>query len=178
MKTSSFNSLKFVKTTTNFLSLFIIFGFISISIQAQTQPAQDHSAETEKQNLNLKFSKRPSLLQSLNLTVDQTQQIRSINMETHEAARQAYQRLRTARRALDAAIYADSVDQALIDERLRELNTAQTEASKLKVTIELRIRQVLTPEQLVRFRELRQNAEQKFRERRESMPASRKTTKF
>jgi Spy/CpxP family protein refolding chaperone len=152
----------------------ILFFVSSAAVRAQTQNAPDNDQESDLAVQNRRSPKRASLLDSLNLSVDQMQQIRSINMETRHGRRQAFQRQRAARRALDAAIYADATDQALINQRLSEFNQAQVEASKMRVAVELRVRQVLTLDQLARFREVRQNAEQVFRERKQKMPRRRK----
>lgn len=177
MKNSFFYSFKFVQTSIGFLFILTITSFFSIAAQAQSVPSSS-AEKSESHAQNEHFRKHPFLLQSLNLTVNQMQQIRNINLETREDARQAFQQQRMARRALDAAIYADVPDQTSIDQRLREFNEAQAKASKLRVAIELRIRQVLTTEQLVRFRELRQTAEQKSRERKQSMLSRRKLQRF
>lgn len=102
-----------------------------------------------------KLQKRPGLLELLNLSAEQVQQIRRISRETRDAARAANQRVRQSRRALDAAIYADAPDNAEVEQRARELADAQFEAIKTRAAVELRIRQILTPEQLTQFRSLR-----------------------
>lgn len=102
--------------------------------------------------------KKPNLLQQLNLAPEQVQQLRRINQETREQIRAANQRQREARRALDAAIYAENPSREEVERLTRELSQAQAEMLKLRTGVEFRIRQILTPEQLARFRELRQNA--------------------
>jgi len=53
------------------------------------------------------------------------------------------------------SIYGDTVDDSVVKERLREFQAAQAELARIKFTNELAVRKVLTPEQLVKFRELR-----------------------
>ena len=102
------------------------------------------------------LAKRPGLLQLLNLSREQIQQIRQINLETRETVRAANQRQRQARRRLDVAIYHDAPSQTEVEQRTREFAEAQSEATKLRANVEFRVRQILTADQLVRFRQLRQ----------------------
>jgi len=98
---------------------------------------------------------RPNLLQLLGLTPEQAQQLRRINQERKPQMDAAMQNLREANRALDEAIYADSVDDAAFEARLKGVNLAQAQVAKLRFTNELAVRRILTPEQLGRFRDLR-----------------------
>ncbi|MDQ4120011.1 MAG: Spy/CpxP family protein refolding chaperone [Acidobacteriota bacterium] len=98
------------------------------------------------------------LIRLLNLSPEQIEQIRAINQETREQIRQAVQKQREARRALDLAIYADNPNAAEVEQRTRAFGEVQAEVSRLRARTEFRIRQVLTPEQLARFRELRRRS--------------------
>lgn len=128
------------------------------SLRGQT-PAPQFEQDNDQAPL-----RRPNLWRQLNLNSDQVQQIRLINQEMREDVRAAMIRYRQARRALDAAIYADALDQSEVEQRVRELTEAQTVALKIRTGIEFRIRQVLTPEQLTRFRALRQQFERELRQ--------------
>jgi len=98
---------------------------------------------------------RPNPLRMLGLTQDQTQQIRRMNQARKPEMDRAALRLRLANRALDEAIYADTVDEALFQTCLKELQSAQADMARLRFTGELGIRKILTPEQLARFRDIR-----------------------
>lgn len=98
---------------------------------------------------------RPNLLRILGLSPEQAQQLRRLNQERKPLMDAAARRLREANRALDEAIYADSVDETLFQARLKDLQLAQAEMAKLRFLGELNVRKILTPEQLARFRELR-----------------------
>lgn len=98
------------------------------------------------------------LLLELNLTTEQRSQLREIRVQSDEQARALSRRLNAARRALDDTIYADAVDEAVIEQRVREVSEAQAALVRLRAQTELRVRRVLTPEQLQSFRELRQRA--------------------
>jgi Spy/CpxP family protein refolding chaperone len=102
-----------------------------------------------------------NLMQRLNLSREQRQQLREIRRQSEAEMRAHTRRVRLARRALDEAIYADSVDEALIAQRSRELSAAQSALISLRAATELKVRRVLTDEQLGLFRNLRQQAQQR-----------------
>lgn len=152
-----------------FALLFLTLGFFA----AQGQPP----ANAQKQQFD-EPPQRPQLLRELGLKPDQIRQIRMINGENREKMRDANFRLRESRKNLDAAVYANNADPALVEARLREFQNAQAEVIKIKTMTEFAIRQILTPEQLVKFRELRERFEQ-FRQdhrglRRDGVPSSQK----
>ena len=67
---------------------------------------------------------------------------------------------------------ADTVSDEEVQARLKEVQAAQAELVRLRFENELAVRKVLTPEQLVRFRELRQRFEQmreNFQDKRRDM---------
>lgn len=141
----------------------ILSGVVASTAQAQLPAANGATPQMPPQNNNQPPAKPVNLLQLLNLTADQLQQIRFVNQETRESVRAANTRLREARRALDAAIYADSPNQAEVEQFASQLGQAQTEAIKIRAAVEFRIRQILTNEQLIRFRDLRRQFEQKLK---------------
>lgn len=100
--------------------------------------------------------KRPNLFAALGLTPEQVDQIKQINLERRPQLQQAAQRLREANRALDAAVYSDVLDENAVRLRLRDFQGAQAQMAGLRFATELAVRKVLTPEQLVKFRTLRQ----------------------
>ena len=94
------------------------------------------------------------LLRVLNLTPEQRAQIKAIRRETEPQGRLLGARLRQARRALDEAIYSDNPDERVVEERVREVSAAQAAVMRLRTFTELKIRRVLSPEQLDAFRQL------------------------
>lgn len=92
----------------------------------------------------------------LNLTPEQIQRIRAINAELKDQRQTAIQRLRQAQRALTEAIESATPNEALIDQRSQEVADAQAATIRLRSLTEARILQVLTPEQRIRLREMRQ----------------------
>jgi Spy/CpxP family protein refolding chaperone len=143
---------KFMKTVLSniFLPMFV---FLAFSVFAAAQ--QPFNPNGKNPPPGAKQAGRPSLLRELNLKPEQVRQIRLINQETREQMREAADRQRAARRALDAAIYKDNPNEAEVEQRTRELTEAQAALTNLRAKTEFRIRQVLNAEQLARFLELR-----------------------
>lgn len=102
---------------------------------------------------------RPNILAQLGLAREQIQQIRRLNMERKPLMQAAQLRFRDASRLLDEAIYADIADDGLIEVRLSEVQAAQAEVQRIRYTSELSIRKILKPDQITRFREMRQRFE-------------------
>jgi Spy/CpxP family protein refolding chaperone len=120
-----------------------------------------------------------ALLSQLNLTPAQVAQMREIREQSVPQAQALTRRLNQARRALDESIYSDALDEALVEQRAREVAEAQAAVVRLRAQTELRVRRVLTPEQLQTFRDLRFRARQQKRiERRleRGLPAPRPNT--
>lgn len=117
--------------------------------------------------------KGAGLLASLNLSPEQREQIREIRRQTERDARPLLQRLRRARRALDEAIYSEATDENALDARVREFTSAQADVTRLRAFTEMRVRRVLTPEQLNTLRELRRQALLRQRELRRNAQGAR-----
>jgi len=106
-------------------------------------------------------------IQQLNLTPEQREQIRSIR-ENNKSERMAINsQLREANRALNEALNSENPDEALVDQRLRDLASAQAAASRMRVLTEIRIRRVLTKEQRTTLRALQAEALENRREQRQ-----------
>lgn len=123
--------------------------------RAQTSAAQTPAQSQEGAQAQVNPNDPVSLLGQLNLSPEQVTQMRAIQGEQVPQAKALNQRLNQARRALDEAIYSDSVDEALIEQRARDVAEAQAALVRLRAQTELRVRRVLTPEQLQTFRRLR-----------------------
>jgi Spy/CpxP family protein refolding chaperone len=107
-----------------------------------------------------------NLADQLKLTPEQVGRIATIREQTKEERRVINQRLRQAQRALEDAIYSDNANETLIEERARELSAAQAEALHLRTRTELNVRRVLTQEQLMSLRTIRERARARQQERR------------
>jgi Spy/CpxP family protein refolding chaperone len=122
--------------------------------------AQDvKTDEQQPQNNQPAVDNKITLLRHLGLTREQIQQIRRINAERKPLMDAAQQRLKEATKQLDDAIYADNVAEGEFQERLKNVQLAQAEVSRIRFANEFAIRRVLTPEQLVKFCELRDRFE-------------------
>jgi len=122
---------------------------------AQTsEPRPQPQDEVQQQNQTMP-NQGPDL-GFLGLTQDQVQKIRLINAELKDERQRAALRLRQSRRALAEAVESPTPDEALISQRSRELAEAQTATIRVRSLTEARILQVLTPEQRIRIREMRQ----------------------
>lgn len=144
-------------------TILIFVGWLA-AVSLPPVKAQDAALEGAPQQNLQPPRPRPNLLRELNLTGEQLQQIRRLNVERRARMDEAQRRLRVAQRGLDQAIYADAFDDREIEARLGEVHAAQANVVRLRARTELEVRKVLTPEQLIRFRELRQ----RFAENREA----------
>jgi Spy/CpxP family protein refolding chaperone len=135
--------------------------------QAQDEPAARQQATPQQQP-----ARALKLMQRLNLSREQRQQLREIRSQSEPEVRAQTRSVRLARRALDEAIYADIIDDALVEQRAREFSTAQAALIRLRAATELKIRRVLTEEQLRLFRDLRQQEQRRLMlQRRLNRPA-------
>ena len=109
-----------------------------------------------------------NLLGQLGLSNDQVQQIRQMNAARKPMVEAANKRLREANRNLDQAIYGDvPVDPADFDARLKEFQSAQADVARIRFESELNVRRILTPEQLVKFRDIRRRAAEAIKQMRQ-----------
>ncbi|HVF86909.1 MAG TPA: Spy/CpxP family protein refolding chaperone [Pyrinomonadaceae bacterium] len=155
------------------LSALFLFSSHMPATQAQTVPGeasqQDEPAAEEE--VSRSGGGDGEMLTRLNLSPEQRAQIVGIRRRSEGEGRVLVQRLRRARRALDASIYAENVDDKLIEEGVREVAAAQAEVVRLRAVTELRLRRVLTPEQLGLLRDWRQRA--RLRQRMQGRPRNR-----
>ena len=100
-----------------------------------------------------------NMLRQLGLSREQIQRLQQINRTRKPLMDVAQEKLRNANRSLDEAIYADEVSDTDVQAKLKDVQLAQAEVYKVRFTSELAIRRILTPEQLVRFRNMRERFE-------------------
>jgi protein CpxP len=110
-------------------------------------------------------------LRQLDLTDAQREQIRSIFEQNRDEMRAAREKLRTARRGLHDAASADTVakagtiDESAIRTAAETLANAEAEAAINRARVHAQVWQLLTPEQQAKAKELRQQREQRRKER-------------
>lgn len=144
--------LMLMMKATHVLLLLLLLCFSAASIRAQVGGPTATPEEAERNAGN----QGDALGRVLGLTPEQLAKIRMIRQEHQEERRLAGERLRKAQHALDEAIYSDdNPNEAVIEERARELAAAQAATIRLRALTELSIRRVLTPEQLGILRTLR-----------------------
>lgn len=146
------------------------FAIVLLALSATDARAQDASSPSAQQEGAASAQTNPNdtagLLKQLNLSPEQVTQIRTIQTESVPQAKDLTQRLNRARRALDMSIYSDAADESLIEQRVRDVADAQAALLRLRAQTELRVRRVLTPEQLQTFRRLRFEARREQQEMR------------
>ena len=106
-------------------------------------------------------------IQQLNLTPEQREQIRSIRENNKTERMTVNNQLREANRALNEALNSENPDEALVEQRLRDLAAAQAAAARMRVLTEIRVRRVLTKEQRNTLRALQAQALENRREQRQ-----------
>jgi Spy/CpxP family protein refolding chaperone len=126
------------------------------SLRAQTpQPQQTTDVVQQQQR---QMNQIEQMLRPLNITPDQEQRIQAIYAEMADERQAANRRLRLAHRSLSEAIQSPKPDEALIEQRSKEVADAQATTIRLRSLTEARILQVLTQEQRVKLRQLRAQA--------------------
>lgn len=133
----------------------IIFALIICVLATSFAIGQEQTFANKTNKAGNKKVRR--IFRQLGLSKEQIQQIRRINQETRPRRRQAALHLRQTRKDLDAAIYADVLDERLVKSRLQTFLNAQAEVVKLSRRNEIAIRNVLTRKQISDFRRLRRN---------------------
>src|SRR5687767_5061777 len=126
----------------------------SDSLRAQTpepQPTPTNVVQQQRRQMN----QIEQMLRPLNITPDQEERIRAIYAEMADERQGANRTLRLAHRALSEAIQSPTPNEALIEQRSKEVADAQATTIRLRSLTEARILQVLTQEQRVKLRELR-----------------------
>ena len=93
-------------------------------------------------------------IQQLNLTPEQRQRIRILTEQTREERQLTNRRLREANIALNQTLDAEPVDENLVEQRINELAAAQAAQLRMRVHMELRVRRLLSPEQLATLKRL------------------------
>jgi Spy/CpxP family protein refolding chaperone len=95
-------------------------------------------------------------IRELNLSPEQRERIRAIREQLREERAAINQRLRETSQALEQALDADNPDEAVLEKLMRDVAAAQAASMRMRILSELKIRRVLTLEQLVKLRTLRQ----------------------
>ena len=122
------------------------------STQAQTTAPQTQTQDTAA----TQTTQTPNLQTELGLTPDQIQKWRALNQDLGPQERAGIQKVRQAKRALADAMESPSPNEEVIKQRAKELADAQSATTQLQALRQARVLQMLTPEQRVKLREIRQ----------------------
>jgi len=104
-------------------------------------------------------------IRELNLSPEQRERIRVMREQNREERSAVAQRLRESNRLLQEALEIDNPIESVIEQRVKDVAAAQGEAMRLRIMSELKIRQVLTPDQRVLLKTLRDQASTRRQER-------------
>jgi Spy/CpxP family protein refolding chaperone len=164
-------SVKFINAARWSFALALVLCALGMQARAQNdnQSAQPPASPAQTEQPQQPAGPVISLMEALNLTPEQRQQLVAISQQHGVELAAARQRLQLARRALNQAIYTDNPDQNIVSERTREVVAAQDELIRLNTQAEFKVRQLLTPEQLKTFREIRRQ-QQRDRRRLQGLP--------
>jgi Spy/CpxP family protein refolding chaperone len=149
------------------LTLVAVIFLIAVSSafgQVQQQPTPELSQQTNQQT-NQQFNQLADPVRQLNLRPEQREKIRSIREQTKSERAAINERLRETNRALEEMLDTDNPDEALVEQRMRDVAIAQAALMRMRILTEVRIRRVLTQEQLSLLRTLRQQSRQLGRDR-------------
>lgn len=142
-----------LRVIVRFTSLTVILIAAQLVMYGQS-PQTDPVVTQNQQQLN--SNQAPALIDQLNLTPDQIQKWRAVNQNLKSDQQAATMRLRQARRALADAVEAPSPNEEVIKQRAHEVSEAQASIIQLQALREARMLQILTPEQRIKLREIRQ----------------------
>ncbi len=143
----------------------LTFG-LSVAVSAQEpvkqNPAQEGGQAAPNQNqrpgldaIFRGFYESKLLIRALNLTPEQMGRMRAMQREVGPSLIAAQRIIRQRRIALEDAIFNPETDEAAIEQLAKELAQAEGRALLIRTRMQFQIRQILTPEQLKTFNELR-----------------------
>src|SRR5215831_9524186 len=131
-------------------ALLLVCAFVSVEAQTSTPSptTQDTPATAAPQTQNLPTE--------LNFTPQQVEQWRAINREFRSQEIAAGLKVRQARTALSEAMEAPTPNEDLIRQRAKDLADAQSAMTQLQALRQARVLQILTPEQRIKLKEIRE----------------------
>jgi Spy/CpxP family protein refolding chaperone len=148
-------------------ALLVLLGAPAVRAQQAGVPARATGVGWEQQTQmpDMQQQAQADPILQLNLSAEQREKIRTIREETKAERAANNERLRESNQALEAALDADNPDEAVVEQRVRDVAAAQSAAMRMRILTEVRIRRVLTLEQLGILRSLRQQARDSRRNR-------------
>jgi Spy/CpxP family protein refolding chaperone len=132
-----------------FAAAIVALAFSAARAQDTQQPQPAETQQTAAQQ---------DPITRLNLSAEQMQRIRTIREQNRDERAAINRRVRQAQIALDTTLDSENPSEELIAQRAHELGEAQAALIRMRAVTEVRIRRVLTLEQLARLRQLRVEA--------------------
>lgn len=140
---------------------------VSAQEPAKQNPGQEGGQAAPNQNqrpgldaIFRGFYESKLLIRALNLTPEQMGRMRAMQREVGPSLITAQRIIRQRRAALEDAIFNPEADEAAIEQLAKELAQAEGRALLIRTKMQFQIRQILTPEQLKTFNELRNEGRQ------------------
>jgi len=134
------------------LTIIFILACTLVSVQAQTATQQPQTPDATQ----MQTTQAPNLQTELGLTPDQIQKWRALNQELRPQEVAGNLKVREAKRALAEAMEASSPNEDLIKQRAKEFADAQSAMTQLQALRQARVLQILTPDQRIKLREIRE----------------------
>lgn len=144
--------MKTTKVPIPLLTMIFILAGSLVSVKAQTVTQQPQTQDATQTQL----TQAPNLQTELGLTPDQIQKWRALNQELRPQEVAGNLKVREAKRALADAMEAPTPNENLIKQRAKELADAQSAMTQLQALRQARVLQILTAEQRVKLREIRE----------------------
>jgi Spy/CpxP family protein refolding chaperone len=154
---------------------------VAFSISAGARSFQDPEAQSTETLPTNRNTDDP--IRQLNLSAEQREKIRSITEENREQRQRINRQLREAQFALEQSLDADNPSEEIVEQRIRDLAQAHAAQIRMRAMQELKIRSVLTPDQVSIWRHLRvrnqnlrrrlNNADRGVRESQRNLPGRR-----
>ncbi|MEO8430069.1 MAG: periplasmic heavy metal sensor [Acidobacteriota bacterium] len=113
-----------------------------------------------------KWWKRPRLAAEIHLTPEQSREIETIFVRTRTRLIDLKADLEKKQLALQSAMDDRSADRRAVERQIEGVETARAELQKTRAIMILDMKQVLTPEQWDRLRQLQQEMRERRQERR------------
>jgi Spy/CpxP family protein refolding chaperone len=144
-------------------ALLVLAAFVSV--RAQTALPNQNGQQTPPNNAAAQAPQVQNLPDQLGFTPQQQQQWRQINREFRVQEIDTAAKVREARLTLNAAMESPNPNEEVIKQRAKELADAQSAVTQLRALRQARVLQMLTPEQRVKLKEIREHAAQANRQR-------------
>jgi Spy/CpxP family protein refolding chaperone len=133
---------------------------MAASVVTLAQNAQNQGAQPPAQtNAPAQPPQADNLATQLGFTPQQFQQWREINREFGPQQKVAEFKLRQSRQALNEAMESASPNEEVIKQRAKDVADAQSAVTQIQALRQARVLQMLTPEQRVKLKEIRERAQ-------------------